>query len=224
MTSPWRWLPKAKRYQNTKTGRFIGPKQMEVLRDTFVQAQYAKMEALVDRMDRQQITRREWVTASRDVIRGTLVDLYALGKGGRGAMTQADYGRVGAMAKYHYQKLQGFEADVRDGKLTLSRAKYRAKQYITAVKQAFERGRVASYGIPGLPAMPGEGSECLYNCKCKWRIVETDTEWLCYWELSTVEHCPTCARRGQMWNPYRIPKTMARFAAAPGEVLWAGMV
>ena len=220
MTSPWIWLPKLKRYRNTKTGRFIGAAQMATLKDIFLAAQRDKMDALAAKLGRDAMTRREMILEAREVIKGTTLDCYALAKGGRGHMTQADYGRVGAMVKVQYAALQGLEQRLKDGKLSQAQLAYQLKLYVNATKAAFERGKVASYGVPDLPAMPGDGtSECRVNCKCSWKIVETDTEWQCTWQRSAAESCPTCVQRARLWAPLRVPKTVARFRVDLDSVL-----
>lgn len=86
-----------------------------------------------------------------------------------------------------------------------ARDRARAALYAGSLKQAFSRGD--SFGLP-LPFYPGDGSsECLGNCKCRWRIVWLDREELdadCYWVLGGAErHCTTCPSRAAD-NPYRV--------------------
>lgn len=219
--APWQWEPRARRYRGPR-GQWIGVNSMRELKEQFIEAQKAKMEKLVERMANGDITRREWVLASREVIKGTYVDLYALSKGGRGAMTQSDYGKLGAMLKGQYQRLQEFEAALRDGKLTQRGAAYRARLYINSARQAFQAGYTASYGVPTLPAQPGDGSTaCRANCRCEWKITELADAWECYWTLGAAEHCDDCRRRAAQWNPLRIPKSMARFRVDLDSVLTA---
>jgi hypothetical protein len=221
VTSPWSWSPNARRYRNAKTGRFIGAAQMATLRDQFIIHQRDQMQAIADRVARDAITRRDMVLQAREVIKGTTLDCYALAKGGRGHMTQSDYGKVGAMVKAQYQYLQQLEQRLKDGKLSAAQLAYQLKAYVTATKTAFEAGKVASYGVPSLPAYPGQGSECLYNCKCRWNIVDTPDAWECTWTLSAAEHCPTCLRRAAEWNPLRVPKSVARYRADLDAALYA---
>ena len=74
----------------------------------------------------------------------------------------------------------------------------------TAARAALYSGAVRStyYGarFPGLPFMPGQGSECKTSCRCEWRDNGDGTY---TWKLDESEHCPTCKRRAAD-NPYRI--------------------
>lgn len=80
----------------------------------------------------------------------------------------------------------------------------RAQMYGASTVTEYWEGRTS--GLP-LPAMPGQGTQCLSNCKCSW-----DIQWLnkakgdadCYWKLHPAEHCQTCETRAEMWNPVRI--------------------
>jgi len=88
----------------------------------------------------------------------------------------------------------------------------RARQYNrTAVEQYWRANTSAKLGVDDmpLPAYPGDGtSQCLKNCKCRWRIevigdIE-DGNADAYWELGVAEHCQTCVERHRAWNPLQI--------------------
>jgi hypothetical protein len=191
---------------------------MGVLKDQFLAAQRDKMDALAAKLGRDAMTRREWVLATREVIKGTFVDLYALSKGGRGHMTQSDFGRLGAMVKAQYTELQKFEAAIRDGKMSQAQIAYRAKLYVNAAKQAFaEGGRAGAKDA-------GEDEE---------RRV-----------LSAAEHCPDCVAYANLgWQPigtlprigesvcrvnckcsFQFRKRTSQLSARQGDVLWAAML
>jgi len=76
--------------------------------------------------------------------------------------------------------------------------------YMNSAREAFERAKMRSYGIPDLPAWPGDGStECLTNCRCSWRFVVVYGGIECYWEIDwDAENCQDCIDRHYMWNPY----------------------
>ena len=81
----------------------------------------------------------------------------------------------------------------------------RAQMYGRALRALYEQG--ATFGLP-LPAQPGDGStECLSNCRCRWRVDWIDRENLdadAYWVMGQAEHCPTCRDRAERWAPLRI--------------------
>ncbi len=80
----------------------------------------------------------------------------------------------------------------------------RAQMYGAATVTEYWEGKTE--GLP-LPAQPGQGTQCLGNCKCSWRIVWLDKkagDVDCYWELGKAEHCQTCEVRAEQWNPVYI--------------------
>lgn len=211
MTSPWRWNAKLKRYRDTKTGRFIGARQMRELRNQFVGAMHGDQRALNKRLFNKSLSAQDWLKQSWETIRATHVDLYVLARGGRKQMTPADWGRLGGILKFQRHKLQGFAQEIVDGRLSVAQIEARSQMYINAATHSYEQGQAAERGVK-LPAYPGDGtSECLVNCKCSWRIVDEGEAWACTWVRSAKESCPTCLRRAQEWNPLRIPKRAARF-------------
>lgn len=154
-----------------------------------------------------------WVLDFRQSLKETYIAEYLSARGGRDAMTQSDWGQLGAMLKKQYGYLNNFAEDIAAGKLSeggrlrLKQVRARAAMYFESSGQAYERGKSNSLGMPRLPAYPGDGStQCLSNCGCHWEITETEDAWLCSWVLGPVEHCPDCVRRSREWNPYRIPK------------------
>lgn len=81
----------------------------------------------------------------------------------------------------------------------------RAESYANSIKEPYWEGKTEQ--VP-LPAMPGQGTQCLDNCRCKWRIVPLDKaagDYDCYWVLeSGAEHCQTCLQRSEEWSPIRV--------------------
>jgi hypothetical protein len=109
----------------------------------------------------------------------------ALAKGDRARLEQA----ITAQLKY----LDGFVADLRQGKLTMAQAQARAALYAGASRATF-------YGAqyPGLNAYPGDGgTPCMGNCKCS---LEQQGD-LIYWRLHPAEHCDGCVSRASA-SPY----------------------
>lgn len=202
MASPWTWDDRSKRYRNVNTGRYIGSKQMVDLRDAFIEAQKETSRKLATQLAKGDIDMGRWLADSRKTIKTTFVDEYCLAHGGRGTMTQADWGRVGAMVKKQYGYFQKFAEDVQDG-ISEARLVQRAQMYVDAGTQAFERGRSESLGIPQLTQYPGDGqTRCLTNCKCHLEYEQRDDGvWEVTWSLGVAEHCPDCVSLSQRWNP-----------------------
>lgn len=143
----------------------------------------------------------------RKELRTTYTAQYMAGRGGKNVMTQSDWGKVGNMLKGQYAYLNDFAKEIASGKLSQAQIAARAGMYTSSASQAYERGKVAAYGAPDLPAYPGDGATaCRGNCKCRWSIKETKTSWVCRWVLSAVENCGDCVERAGKWNPLVIEK------------------
>ena len=72
-------------------------------------------------------------------------------------------------------------------------ARARAAMYAGSIRATFEKAR-----SPGLPFYPGEGTECLTNCRCSWQDNGDDTY---TWVLDAKESCATCLERAD-GGPY----------------------
>lgn len=57
-----------------------------------------------------------------------------------------------------------------------------------------------------LPALPGEGSQCGGNCRCRWEIEALEGgDYDAYWRLEPgAKHCQTCIERALLWDPLQI--------------------
>lgn len=205
--TPWVWNESLQRYRSTETGRFLGPRQMLELRDVFAQAQRARTSELAARLTTGEITATAWQGEMKGIIKQTYIDQYVMAKGGRAQMTQADYGRLGNMLRDQYKYLQGFESDIKAGKLSPGQIAARANLYVESSTQAYERGRAAALGVPKLPAYPGDGStQCRSNCRCHWEIVPTDGGWDCFWRLGDAQHCSGCQVNAGTWSPLQVSR------------------
>lgn len=71
----------------------------------------------------------------------------------------------------------------------------RAGMYANAIRTTYAAAR-----NPGLPFYPGEGSECLVNCRCSW---QDDGDGSFTWVLDAKESCATCLDRSSN-NPYEV--------------------
>lgn len=195
------------RYRDSQTGRFISESTIKTLAGQYENARQEVGRELASQLVNKQVSLSEWVTSMRSELRNTYSAEYMLGRGGRNAMTSADWGNVGNMLKKQYGFLNEFANEIAAGKLTEAQIAARAQMYFNSATQAYERGKVHARGMPDLPAYPGDGtSECRANCKCSWDIRDTKTAWECTWALSAAEHCPTCIGRASDWAPLIVPK------------------
>lgn len=216
----WQWDGRTRRYRVTQagsealgqnTGTFVSQARMAGLRDEFIAHQKVGVNTLAKQLADGDISLNQWVVGMRQNVKDSFIDQYMLAAGGRNNMTQADWGRVGQMVRNQYEYLDRFAVDVANGRYTESAVAARARMYVESSSQAFERGNTVTRGMPDLPAYPGDGStQCLSNCRCRWVIKETDTEWQCTWKLGQAEHCPDCVERSRIWAPYIVPKVLVK--------------
>lgn len=203
----WYWDDGSHRYRDAETGRYISFRQIVELRDTYIERSMGGVNNLASRISTGDINVQQWVLEMRTAIKDAYISEYMLARGGIDAMTQSDWGRLGQMIRGQYGYLQNFATDIQNGKLSVEQVAMRARMYMDSATQAYEKANAISHGLPGLPAYPGDGQTvCRANCKCEWRYEETETEWLCFWDLGDAEHCPDCESNASRWNPLVIPK------------------
>lgn len=203
----WIWDTASRRYRDTTTGRYINQRTLDGLRDTFIDAQKERIDTITDRLVAGDTNVQQWVLEMRKAIKDTYITEYSASRGGVNNVTQAEWGRTGQQLRQQYEYLNKFAQDVIDGKLSPGQINARAKLYIESASQIYERGKVENTGIPALPAYPGDGQTvCRANCRCHWRIVETDAEWQATWKLGAAEHCPDCVVNAGRWAPLRFAK------------------
>lgn len=208
MASPWEWDASARRYRDTRSGKYLSVGRVKELRDTYIAHQSERAASLARKVASGDMTVQAWLKEKRALVKTVHAAEYALGRGGRNAMTKRDWGRVGAAVKKQYKYLQGFAEDMADGKLSAGQIEARSKLYVASATVAHERGNAAAHGEPDLPAYPGDGStECFANCRCAWHIEQDDEEYRATWKAKDDgATCDDCERRGQDWNPLTIPK------------------
>jgi hypothetical protein len=119
-------------------------------------------------------------------------------------LTPTEQAQVKAIVVTQVQYLDQFAATVVDDEEFDRTSAARANMYATAVRSSYE---TAAAGFLPLPAMPAEGTICMSNCKCLWRVETIDAEagdYDAYWERHAEDSCQTCIARERMWSPVAI--------------------
>lgn len=166
----------------------------------------ASVDELAGALARGDISLDAWRDGMRRQVLVSHGSMYRTGAGR--ALTPEDQARLNARIQRQLEYLDGFYDDL-SGREELSEAyiRNRARMYMDATNASLQEGRLASIGLPALPAIPGDGTTvCRTKCKCNWRIVqiEGDGNYDAYWRLNPAEHCPTCLARAESWSPVRI--------------------
>lgn len=100
---------------------------------------------------------------------------------------------------------RGFQADMQG--MTEAQIAARAGLYAGATRTTYSTQR---WGDWQLPFQPGEGSECMVNCRCHWEVEDTgDGTGAAMWHLGAAErHCVTCPSRAS-GSPYSVKRRVA---------------
>jgi len=160
------------------SGRFVSAATVRRLSRKMEQAGFVEVASLASRVHGGSISVPTWDAAMREQIKREYLRQYMLGRGGRSAMSFADWGRCGQMLRTQYRTyLSRFGADIAAGKLSEAQIAARAQMYVESAKQAYERGRLEANRVAG------------YD--------------LCHWQPEYgVENCPDCLAFDAMgWIP-----------------------
>jgi len=216
----WRYNQNARRYYvtaegaaalNVKAGTFIGAARLVSLRDELVDKRRDRVTDLVGDLAAGKIGVNTFGDAMRGEIRAVTIAQYLLGRGGRGSMGSDDWGRTGGLIASQNRYLLGFLQRIREqqanGVFSEKQTAMIARMYMSSSTRAFEMATTAARGLPTLPRYPGDGqTRCLTNCRCRWKITDRRSDWLCYWVLGAAEHCEDCIELARLYNPLIIPK------------------
>lgn len=219
----WVYRSSTRRYVNTATGVSLTRNQLIGLRDAFTLQVRAEARAITGAMLDGTTSLQRWLLDMQGMVRNTHTNQFMLGRGGVGMVMEAELPTVEGIINGQYTYLQGFADDMAAGNVSDGQALARAQMYADAGTQSYERGVALAYGLPDLPAYPGDGgTACRSNCRCHWSVTEDEDNFYCYWVITPGENCPDCIDNAARWNPLIIPKTQARSRGDLDGVL-AGM-
>lgn len=164
----------------------------------------SSVESLMKRLEDGKITPEQWHTQMQE-----LLSIYSQSARMLGAdiseLLPSEQDEISTFLSEQFKYLDGFKSVIASAGGEYSPAWLpRAQMYGAATVTQYWEGKTGD--LP-LPAQPGQGTQCLGNCKCSWRIVWTDRkagDADCYWELGKAEHCQTCEVRHEMWYPITI--------------------
>jgi len=116
-----------------------------------------------------------WQVTMRQELKTRYIQQYLAGRGGVGPMTQVDYGSIGGMLADQYRYLDGFAADIAEGKLSETQIARRSEMYFNSSREAYERGQKRAMEVAGLKEViwintPGEiCPDCLDLARLGWQ-------------------------------------------------------
>lgn len=107
-------------------------------------------------------------TAAREmqrIIKNTHITATELAVGGRGRMTQADYGRAGQVIREQYAFLQKRMAEVRSGRQAMGRLPGSFRAYVQAGAETMDRVRLALMPARGFTLTRTRLDRAAENCR-----------------------------------------------------------
>jgi hypothetical protein len=116
--SPYRWRASAGRYVDPLTGRFVAQTTVRRWLDDALAAEQRRMQraARAYRASAQTLSELDaFERAMREGIKNTHLMAAMSANGGAAQMTAADYGRVGRIVRFHYEKLEAWMQRIADG-------------------------------------------------------------------------------------------------------------
>jgi hypothetical protein len=198
VASGYEWSPPARRWRNRSNGRFVAERTLTSWRNQARAALEDEATRLMDRLADGDITIQFWETEMRDLLRKAHISEYLLARGGTNALTAADRARIGAELDRQFAHLRNFTRQLMDGTLSQEAAAARARMYPRSGNTLFNMGRENAWNIR-LPGHPGEGVQCLSNCRCSWQISTRGKLTIASWKVSPGDSCDDCVDRGRRW-------------------------
>lgn len=200
---PYTYLNDLNQYRNDDTGELLSSEYIRAYVDEISAAGAEQVTNAVS----EDMSIADFMTAMKLEIKTSTIQQYLLGRGGRSAMTQADWGSIGRMLRLQYKEMRNLQAALDEGRLSVLETRRRVRLHFAKTREAYERANAKAFGLPTLPAYPGDlTSECQAGDQCHWRIVKLDGpgNFLAFWETSPVENCTTCIDRHAAWHPLEI--------------------
>jgi len=155
----------------------------------------ANLDALTERLLSGSLSLPEWQERAAREIKDAARISMLIGRGGRGMVSRADWGRMGARLREEYKYLNRFAQEIAAGQLTDAQIRARMQLYAGSVRMFYYDGVQAAkvdagflverrvlhpaehcedcvgYAAEGWQPIghfppPGLGSRCLHNCQC----------------------------------------------------------
>jgi hypothetical protein len=174
------WDPSVARFRD-EAGQFVANDVVQGYVDDSLFSLGNAIDPIVDLALDGTITPGDLETQIREHLKREYLRQYYLGIGGRKQMTQADYGSIGGMLRFQYDKLSGFIEEIASGDLSEARIRARMRMYTNSARQAFEKAKHKSKTNAGYRYMRWVLNPALENCEdCQafaamgWQLIVDD--------------------------------------------------
>jgi len=197
MDGEWSYDPISGRYRG-KNGRFLSQAAVEALVDGRIKKLNNQLQDFTKRLINGDITIDQWQGSVREALKPAHIQAAMVGVGGKQALSQSDYGRIGQRLRSEYAYLQNFASDLLGGRISAPMALARIGLYAESVRGSYWEGTTirrekegyslmrrildaqavhcqdcigyAARGIVPIGAVPMPGQRCACRSRCKCRI------------------------------------------------------
>ena len=128
------------RYRNTENGRYVNRSDALAYVERSFDASRGVVNNYASAVAGGQISPADWRNQMREEIKGEYIRQYMLGRGGRGSMTDEDWGSTGGMLSEQFKWLDSFADEVAAGDMSEGEIAARARMYVNSAREAYERG------------------------------------------------------------------------------------
>lgn len=148
----WSYDPISGRYRGAN-GRFLSQKAIEALIDGRVMKLDKQLKDFTKRLIDGSITIDQWQGSVREALKPAHIQATMVGAGGKAALSQADYGRIGQRLRGEYAYLQKFASSLLADRLSAPMALARVALYAENVRSSFWEGTAIRQGRQGYSLM-----------------------------------------------------------------------
>lgn len=163
------------RYRDTATGRYVNRSDALAYVERSFDASRGVVNNYASAVIGGSISPADWRNQMRAEIKGEYIRQYMLGRGGRGSMTDEDWGSTGGMLADQFRYLENFYDEVAAGNLSEAQIAARARMYVNSAREAYERGHFRA-----VQNTKGEGHWNIDESKenCEDCIAQQDRGWI----------------------------------------------
>lgn len=197
MDGEWSYDPISGRYRG-KNGRFLSQAAVEALVDGRIKKLNNQLQDFTKRLINGDITIDQWQGSVREALKPAHIQAAMVGVGGKQALSQYDYGRIGQRLRSEYAYLQNFASDLLGGRISAPMALARIGLYAESVRGSYWEGTTirrekegyslmrrildaqavhcqdcigyAARGIVPIGSLPMPGQRCACRARCRCTV------------------------------------------------------
>jgi len=119
MPNQFAYNPRARRYRDIETGKFVSAKAVRSAVDQVIDVESGKLRELASKFTQGKISFAEWQLQSMAQIKALHVSMALAANGGINSTSPSDLGYIGNLIKQQYQFFRNMAKDIRQGRQAL---------------------------------------------------------------------------------------------------------